>query len=168
VFEVGEKVVHPVHGAGTVSRIEERIEDGRPVLYYIIPDALVSCALMIPVSTAEDIGLRHAMPQTCATEVYQAIRDAGVNGDTGAAEATPSGAEETIKVARALGRLLHKRATSSISQAERRDMDRLKRLLVGELSLVTGYAESRISALIENCVVAVPAESAAARAKRKK
>jgi CarD family transcriptional regulator len=169
VFGVGDKVVHPVHGAGTVSRIEERVEDGRPVLYYIIPDVLVSCELMVPVSHADELGLRSAMPQACTDEVYSALRGDGDNGDEPDPEGNGSAAEQTVRVARTLGRLLRRQRSGSISQAERRQVDRLRRLLVGELSLVTGYAETRICALIESCIIAVPAkEPAAAKPKPKK
>jgi CarD family transcriptional regulator len=166
VFGVGDKVVHPIHGAGTVSRIEERTEDGQPTLYYIIPDVLASCELMVPVEIADEIGLRSAMSQTHTDDVFEAIRNGDDDGEEEPAEDELSDAKETICLARTLGRLLRRQRSGSISQAERRKMDRLKRLLIGELSLVTGHAETRISALIDSCVIAVSAkEPVAVKAK---
>jgi CarD family transcriptional regulator len=155
VFGVGDKVVHPVHGAGTVSRIEERVEDGQPILYYIIPDVLASCELMVPVASAEEIGLRFAMPQSNADDVFEAIRN-GEEEREGPRQGEDLEGNETIRHARTLGRLLRRQRSASLSQAERRQMERLKRLLIGELSLVTGHAETRIAALIDSCVIAVP------------
>ena len=127
MFRVGDKVVHPVHGAGTVSRIEERPGDGCVEQYYVIPDALAACELMIPVSTRVEGG-----------------------------EYVPPDHTQTVGLARTLGRLLYKQRAGAISQAERKQLERVRRLVVGELSLVTGHAEARVAALIESCVIAVP------------
>jgi CarD family transcriptional regulator len=165
MFRVGEKVVHPVHGAGTVSRIEERSGDGGVELYYVIPDALAACELMIPVSTAGDIGLRPALAQSSTEEIFAAIRESGKNGArVEGGEYVPPDHTQTVGLARTLGRLLYKQRSGAISQAERKQLERVRRLVVGELSLVTGHAEARVAALIESCVIAVPGSPAAEKA----
>lgn len=75
VFEVGDKVFHPVHGAGNIVEVKERRSLGNAKRYYSIellsqPKTL----LMVPVVSAEEIGLRLSMPQAELDQVWGVLR----------------------------------------------------------------------------------------------
>jgi CarD family transcriptional regulator len=57
MFEVGDKIVHPQHGAGVIKNIEKDViqEFGR---YYVIELAAYNRTLMVPVDKAPVIGVR--------------------------------------------------------------------------------------------------------------
>jgi len=79
MFKVGDTIVHPIRGAGVVTHIEERQWRGSSDLYYRIrllsqPDT----KLMIPISTAETLGLRRAIPRSKLKRVWRVLR-AGPN-----------------------------------------------------------------------------------------
>ena len=61
MFEVGDNVVHPVYGAGTITRIEKRLEGGRDVAYYVIPTEPGTTNLLVPADSARDLGLREVI-----------------------------------------------------------------------------------------------------------
>lgn len=58
MFEVGDKVVHPSRGAGTIAAVEQKdmLDDFNR--YYVIDLAAEDMRLMVPVRMAEEIGLR--------------------------------------------------------------------------------------------------------------
>ena len=65
MFEIGDAVVHPAHGAGVVIDLEERQPGGTRMLYYKIkPLACSGLTLMVPVGNAERIGLRATIPES--------------------------------------------------------------------------------------------------------
>jgi len=75
-FKTGDAVFHPVRGAGVVTGIKNRKRDGEKREYYTIellghPGTRV----MIPASTAKEIGLRRAMSQTKLKKVWRVLRD---------------------------------------------------------------------------------------------
>jgi CarD family transcriptional regulator len=75
VFKTGDAVFHPVRGAGLVTGIKNRKWDGKERRYYMIellghPGTRV----MVPTSTAQEIGLRHAMSQTKLKKVWRVLR----------------------------------------------------------------------------------------------
>lgn len=74
MFKVGDAVVHPVRGAGVVIGIEERQRRGDDSLYYRI-ELLGQPAirLMLPVSVAEEIGLRRAVSRARLEEVWETL-----------------------------------------------------------------------------------------------
>jgi len=73
-FKVGDVVVHCVRGAGEVVGVEERQWRGSSEMYYRIqllcsPNSRV----LIPASAAEEIGLRHAIPQSKLERVWRVL-----------------------------------------------------------------------------------------------
>ena len=75
MFKTGDAIVHPFRGAGFVVRIEERQWRGSDNQYYRIKLlGQLSSSLMIPISTAESIGLRHAISQSNLNSVWRVLR----------------------------------------------------------------------------------------------
>lgn len=74
MFKVGDAVVHPIRGAGIVVDIEELERREGPKPYYNIdliahPDTI----LMIPVSKAEDEGIRQVISKSNLEEVWHIL-----------------------------------------------------------------------------------------------
>jgi CarD family transcriptional regulator len=64
MFEIGDMVVHPTHGAGRIIALEQYPETGAGAQYYKIePLAPTDLTVMVPVDNAERIGLRAAISE---------------------------------------------------------------------------------------------------------
>jgi CarD family transcriptional regulator len=61
MFKVGDKIVHPAHGAGVVTAIETVDLLDEFSRYYIIDPIASDVRLMVPVRTAQEIGVRQAV-----------------------------------------------------------------------------------------------------------
>ncbi len=57
-FRVGDRLIHPVHGAGTLVAHEKRKEEGDTKRYYVIELRRGNGRLLTPVERAEEVGLR--------------------------------------------------------------------------------------------------------------
>lgn len=57
-FQIGERVVYPNHGVGTVENISTRTFGLRSERYYLLRLATNSLTVMIPFSHVSDVGLR--------------------------------------------------------------------------------------------------------------
>ena len=71
MFKVGDKIVYPMHGAGTIEAIEQREMLGDEKDYYIIKMPIGDMKLMVPTDKADDIGVREVSSKnisdaTCA------------------------------------------------------------------------------------------------------
>ena len=58
MFQIGDKVVHPLHGAGVIQDIVERTIDGVPAQYYALKLSLEDTQLFIPTESCEKLGIR--------------------------------------------------------------------------------------------------------------
>jgi CarD family transcriptional regulator len=74
-FEVGDKIVHPAHGAGVIAAIEQRDVLDDYSRYYIIDLAAQDMRLMVPVRTAKEIGLRSVAGQRRSRSVLKILEE---------------------------------------------------------------------------------------------
>lgn len=93
MFEIGDKVFHPVHGAGTIVDVKERHSLGSARRYYSI--SLLSqpkTVLMVPVKNAQNIGLRPPLPLSDLVLVWGVLK--------GAPETLPTDHEQRYELLR--------------------------------------------------------------------
>ena len=58
MFQVGDKIVHPMHGAGVIDSIVTKKVNGVVREYYILKLPVGGMLVMIPTSNSEEIGVR--------------------------------------------------------------------------------------------------------------
>ena len=61
MFNIGDKVVYPMHGAGIIEAIEEKEILGKKRKYYIMRIPLGDMKVMIPLDNVGSIGLREVI-----------------------------------------------------------------------------------------------------------
>jgi CarD family transcriptional regulator len=59
MYQVGDKIVYPMHGAGIIETIEEKEVFGKKQAYYILKMPIGDLSIMIPTDTECSNGLRH-------------------------------------------------------------------------------------------------------------
>ena len=58
MFQIGDKVVHPMHGAGIVESIVQKEVNGVTREYYILKLPVRSMVVMVPTEHSGEIGVR--------------------------------------------------------------------------------------------------------------
>ncbi|MFQ5340516.1 MAG: CarD family transcriptional regulator [Anaerolineae bacterium] len=140
MFEVGDKVVHPAHGAGVVAGIEEKALVDEFTHYYIIQLAATEMKLMIPVRTAGEIGLRPVARPAQIEAIYNTLQSVArdlVNDfkkrQSILTEQLKSG--DILDVAEVVRDLFWRNEESPLSPTESRQLDSARQQLASELSL---------------------------------
>ena len=74
MFNIGDKIVYPMHGAGVIESIEEKEILGEKQAYYILrmPGEV---KVMVPTSKAEEIGVREIINKDMTDKVFQVLAD---------------------------------------------------------------------------------------------
>ena len=72
MFNVGDKIVYPMHGAGTIDAIEQKDILGEKQDYYIIkmPGEV---KVMVPIAKAEEVGVRNVINKAEAGKVLEVL-----------------------------------------------------------------------------------------------
>lgn len=151
MFSVGDRVVHPIYGAGTIIAIEKRQSAEDLTSYYVIPTETPAANLLIPIDRATDIGLREVINQETAEEVVQILEDQPAE-DAGKLDLAKAGKAIEWTDPVALARLVRdgsvRAKVGRLPMSEKKVLKRAQRLLVGELTLVTGMSRDTIEAMI--------------------
>ena len=138
VFQVGDKVVHPMHGAGIVDSIVQKKVDGVVRDYYILKLPNRSMVVMIPTDSSDEIGVRPVVDREQADRVLAAIPTIQVEMTSNwnhryreNMERMKSG--DLLEVARVIKGLTARDMKRGLSTGERKMLHAAKQILISEL-----------------------------------
>lgn len=141
-FQIGDKVVHPMYGAGVLESVVQRKVDGVVREYYIMKLPNRSMVVMIPTENSEEIGVRPVIDRNQAGQVLAAIPNIQVEMTSNwnhryreNMERLKSG--DLLEVARVVKGLTMRDSKRSLSTGERKMLHSARQILISELVLST-------------------------------
>lgn len=139
-FQIGDKVVHPMYGAGVLESVVQKKVDGVVREYYIMKLPKRSMVVMIPTESSEEIGVRPVMDQAQADRLLAAIPQIQVEMTANwnhryreNLERLKSG--DLIEVARVIKGLTVRDSKRGLSTGERKMLHAARQILISELVL---------------------------------
>ena len=154
MFNVGDKIVYPMHGAGTIDAIEEKDILGEKQNYYIIKMP-GDVKVMVPISKASDIGVRSVIDKTEAGKVLEVLEanetEMSNNWNKRYKENMEKMKSGSIyEVADVVRNLSYKQKEKGLSTGEKKMLNNAKQILVSELVLAEHASENEVENLVEN------------------
>ncbi len=157
MYKIGDKIVYPMHGAGTIEKIESREILGETKEYYILNVSCGGMGLMLPVDNCDRIGVRTIVSEE---ELSAALRILGEESTKMAENWNKRQRENmdklktgridvTAEIVRNLTRIDRDR---KLSAGEKKMLSNARRILVSEVMLVRGIGESEALKLIEEAI----------------
>ena len=140
MYQIGDKVVHPMYGGGVVDSIVQKTVDGVVRDYYILKLPNRSMVVMVPTDNCEEIGVRRVVDQTQADQVMAAIPDIQVEMTANwnhryreNMERMKSG--DLFEVARVIKGLTIRDQKRGLSTGERKMLHSARQILISEIVL---------------------------------
>jgi CarD family transcriptional regulator len=153
MFDVGDKVVHPIHGAGLVMGIKKQDLLEQYHRYYVIDLAVDDRTLMIPVSNAEEIGLRSISQQPALSQVWHTLGAAAKTllddykqRQERIEEKLKTG--DAIRVAEVIRDLSARKREDHLTSFDTKLLERAQQFLSSEVALVEGVPVSEAERMI--------------------
>jgi len=157
-FQVGEKVVYPNHGVGTIENISTRSFGSQLERFYLLRLTYRSMTVMVPFSHVSDVGLRKVTKSGEITRVlnYLATGICKVNPDWKVrfkdnSEKMQKGA--LPEVSEVLKELLIVQSDKPLSFREKKMLDKARHMLITELSICRGLSEPNAIDLLDKALV---------------
>jgi len=150
MFKIGDVAVYPAQGVGVIESIEKREIMGNDGEFYIMKLVGNGMRIMIPVSSAETVGLREVIREEDISKIYDILKCRDIIIDKQTWNKRYREYLEKIKtgsvfeIACVLRDLLVLKADKSLSFGERKIMDTAKNLLIKEISVVSKLEEQKI------------------------
>ena len=154
MFNVGDKIVYPMHGAGTIDAIEEKDILGEKQAYYIIkmPGEV---KVMVPTARAEEVGVRNIINKENANKVFQILEanETEMSNNWNKRyrdnmEKMKSG--DIYEVADVVRNLSFKQKEKGLSTGEKKMLSNAKQILISELVLAEHASQEEVENLIDN------------------
>ena len=145
-FQVGEKVVYPNHGVGTIENITSRSFGAQFERFYLLKLSCNSMTVMLPFSHVEQVGLRKITRNGEIARVLNYLATGEGKGcqdwkDRFKENSAKMQSGSLLEVAEVLKCLVRLQAHKPLSFREKKMLDRARILLVEELSTSRGMRE---------------------------
>lgn len=145
-FAKGDKIVHPMYGAGVIDNIEEKSVDGQTKPYYIIKIPINDLQVSVSVNKANSLHMRQVLEKT---KLMDTIAKAEFKPNTSKNWTTTYNENllnvksgDIEKVAGVLKYLSHKERGKTLSTAEKKLMNSAKQIVLSEIILSCGIKRS--------------------------
>ena len=154
MFNVGDKIVYPMHGAGVIDSIEEKNILGEKQSYYILkmPGEV---KVMVPTAKAEEIGVRNIIDKSSADKVIGVLEQDETVMDKNwnkryrdNMDKMKSG--DIYEIADVVRNLSFKQKEKGLSTGEKKMLNNAKQILVSELVLAEHATQEEVEQLVEN------------------
>ena len=139
MFQIGDMIAHPMHGAGVIESIEDLNEYGSTLTYYIFRTQ-TGGEHKVPTASAEQIGIRPIVDSNQADELMDAISqiDAEMTANWNRRyrenmQRIKSG--DLLEVARVVKGLMTRDVEKGLSTGERKMLHSAKQIFISEIVL---------------------------------
>jgi CarD family transcriptional regulator len=156
VFNVGDKVIHPAYGAGTIVTIEEKQVGEQQRTYYIIELLTQAGTLMVPVARADELGLRPPVKQPEQVLDVLTSEPTMLSSDHRERQeliSTDLRSGDVRKISEAVRDLAYREREERLTEADQKLYRQAQGFLAGEIALSQGIdveaAQSQVASVLE-------------------
>ena len=156
-FQIGDKVAHPMYGAGVLESVVQKKVGGVVQEYYIMKLAKSSMIVMIPTQGSEEIGVRPVVDPDQADRVLAAIPSIQVEMTANWTRRYRENMErlksgDLLEVARVVKGLTLRDAKRSLSTGERKMLHSARQILISELVLSKSLSYETVEAQLDTAL----------------
>jgi CarD family transcriptional regulator len=156
MYEIGEKVVYPMHGVGVISKIEEKEVLGEKHLYYILKLSMTDMTVMIPIEKSEELGLRGVVSNEKIDKVFDILKQEtpDENDDNWKnrynTNQTKIKSGSILELAEVVRNLYIRNQKKELSTSEKRLFDNALQLMVDEIALSKNQEKVEVEHMISD------------------
>ncbi len=154
MYNVGDQIVYPMHGAGTIDSIEEKDIFGEKQSYYILkmPGEV---KVMVPIAKAEQVGVRSVIDKGSADKVFKLLEQDETEMNKNWNKRYRDNMDKLksgniFEIADVVRNLSFKQKEKGLSTGEKKMLNNAKQILVSELVLAENSNTDEIEEMVDN------------------
>ena len=157
-FRIGQKVVYPNHGIGTIEQIEQKQIGATQLPFYSLRLAANNSLVMVPVPNASEVGLRSPISSGECELLFKALSDDFSSPANDWKDRFKEFSEkmrtgDIFAVADVLKHLTYLSHGKTLSFREARMLERSRYLVISELASVCRQPECNITLRVEDALM---------------
>lgn len=157
MFKIGDQVVYPSHGAGTIEGIEEKTVLGKKRSYLVIQMLASDLTVSVPEKRAKEVGLRPVITSDEIAAIYEILSqdqsemEANWNKRFRANMEKIKGGDIS-EVAEVYRNLFIRDRERGLSTGERKMLSDVQQMLISELALASGKEPEEVQKEVDACI----------------
>ena len=158
LFQIGEKVVYPNQGIGTIENIGIRAFGTQSEKFYLLRLVCNSMTVMVPFSHVQDIGLRKVTKNGEISRVLSFLAEGVCRCSHDWKNRFKENSEKMrggnlLQVAEVLKTLLVLQMAKSLSFREKKMLDRARHMLITEVAISRGIREEDAVEILQKALI---------------
>lgn len=160
MYNIGDKVVHPMHGAGIIKGIRTIEVLGKKQDYYTIEMAVGGMTTSVPVNNADKVGIRDVIDKVEAKRVVEKFRALEISEDSNWNKRQRENIDklksgDIYRVLEVLKDLMYRDRKKGLSTNERKTLNSARQIVMSELVLSSFASESDVESILADTVEAL-------------
>ena len=157
MFNVGDRVVYPMHGAGIIEAVEEKDISGTVEKYYVIRLSMGEMKIMVPVSNVNLVGVREVIGKDEVVKVLDILKSKSAVMSSNWNRRYRANMEKIksgniYEVAEVVRSLSLRDREKGLSTGERKMLENARQILLSELVLAQNITEEQVEEMVEGCL----------------
>ena len=149
MFNIGDNISHPMHGAGSIIDIIDRNVNNQIKTFYLVKIISGSMTVLVPCELCDAIGIRHIISAKEAYRIIDSIHDLTTTYNDNWSKRYQENIDkiktgDLFNVATVYKTLFLRDRVKNLSTGERKILSMSKNILISELALATGCSISEI------------------------
>ncbi|MCU1557200.1 CarD family transcriptional regulator [Glaciihabitans sp. UYNi722] len=160
IFQVGETVVYPHHGAATITAVKTRTIKGDDKQYITLNVHASDLTIELPVENVELIGVRDVIDSAGVEAVFEVLRsdiveEPGNWSRRFKANTEKMGSGSVYRVSEVVRDLWRRDQDHGVSAGEKRMLLKARQILISELALAQNSSDEEASAVLDEVLSTV-------------
>lgn len=157
MFNLGDKVVYPMHGAGVIETVENKEILGEVKSYYVLKMPIGEMKLMIPVDNVNNMGLRNIIDKNSVSKVYAILKQSAELNDSNWNKRYRDNmikmkTGDIYEVAHVVRDLTFRDKEKGLSTGEKKMLVNARQMLVSEIALSTNNDSNGIQEYLDSII----------------
>ena len=155
LFEVGETVVYPHHGAATIVEVKKRVIKGHEKLYLKLNVKQGDLVIEVPAENVDLVGVRDVIGKDDLDKVFEVLRAPFVEEPTNWSRRFKANGEklasgDVIKVSEVVRDLWRRDQDRGLSAGEKSMLAKARQILTSELALAEKTDEEKAASILDD------------------
>ncbi|WP_410984084.1 CarD family transcriptional regulator [Bacillus cereus] len=157
LFQIGDKIVYPMHGAGIIEAIEDKEVLGKTRQYCVIHMVISDMQVMIPMDKVENSGIRYVVDKNTLNDVLVDIHNGEADSSLSWKQRYTMNMEKMKNGnlsdgAEVVRDLIRRNKERALNASEKQMLDNARRILISEVALVQNVSENQATDFLQDTI----------------
>jgi len=157
MFQKGDKVVYPIHGAGVIEGLEQKSIDGKEQTYYTLSIPIGNLKISVSATNAENLGVREVMSREMLMQTFSKVQYLPVKMSDNWNQRYKDNMSKIktgnlLEVCEVFRNLRLREKEKSLSSAEKKVLTQAKQIILSEISLSYSVEKSQAEEILEKTI----------------